>query len=223
MLSKSQQTILDLILGEVAGTTRGNFVSGRFLRGKLKGILPPDLLARDLAELQPAYISSWGTGRQDNYAPPFDGLLASSHADHAKAALLTILRTWIAKRVDDVEFRMFSWPEVKQAMPPGADQDQARDATELLFFDFVAKLSKLGPIGTVDRGVWHWYTPENIETLMTPAGETGSLDDFIATIRTELARKEPIAEPAPFLDKDRPAMPPSGPEEENVTLEEALR
>jgi len=140
MLSKSQQTILDLILGEVAGTTRGNFVSGRFLRGKLKGILPPDLLARDLAELQPAYISSWGTGRQDNYAPPFDGLLASSHADHAKAALLTILRTWIAKRVDDVEFRMFSWPEVKQAMPPGADQDQARDATELLFFDFVAKL-----------------------------------------------------------------------------------
>src|SRR6266568_500846 len=170
MLPESQQHVLEFVASQVVGTTRGNHVGGKLIRFKLKGLAAPDVLAGDLAVLQPKYLTGWGTAPQnDAYALTFDGLLESSHADRAKAAAFAVLRTWIAKRLEDPEFRTFSWPEVKANISGSKrDADAGEDEAEHRFFDFVITLAKLAPNGTIDRGVWHWTTPENEEALMIP-------------------------------------------------------
>ncbi len=198
MLSQTQGDILALVTGAVVDTTRGNCVSGKFLRRASKGVIPLDALAANLDRLVPTHLTRWGTPQKldDEYALTFDGLLESSHAGRARAVLLAVLRTWIAKSSDDAEFRTFSWPEVKATIPEvRRPSDEAADGLERQFFDFVIRLAKLAPNATMDRQVWQWTTAQNAEALMTPAADTGEVDDFIAAIRAELNRPPPVLEP----------------------------
>ncbi len=227
-MSETQADILALVTGAVVDTTRGNSVSGKFLRRASKGVIPPDGLAANLERLVPTHLTMWGTPQKldDEYALTFDGLLASSHAGRAKAALLAVLRTWIAKSAVDAEFRTFSWPEVKAAMSEGPRIADAADERELRFSDFVVRLAKLAPNATLDRNVWQWTTPQNVEALMTPAADTGEVGDFIATIRAELAPRKPsagrIAEPGPLPEVEEGSGASPG-ADESLTLEEAIR
>src|SRR5882724_9676901 len=185
MLSSTQQAILELIVSQVVGTERGNSVSGRFLRAKIKGIA-----LADLAGLQPLYLSSWGDAPNEEYGLTFEGLVASSRGSDVTRALRAILRTWIDYRTDDPDFFVFSWEDVylehlKAGGPPEQNTQQERQ-----FFDLVIKLGKLSQTGTMTGNppVWQWLTPAHIESLMEKAGETGEVEEQDISIEEAVQR-----------------------------------
>jgi|SRR5882724_202988 len=219
MLSSTQQAILELIVSQVVGTERGNSVSGRFLRAKIKGIA-----LADLAGLQPLYLSSWGDAPNEEYGLTFEGLVASSRGSDVTRALRAILRTWIDYRTDDPDFFVFSWEDVylehlKAGGPPEQNTQQERQ-----FFDLVIKLGKLSQTGTMTGNppVWQWLTPAHIESLMEKAGETGEVDDFIEAIRTNLKKPPPPPDVVPPFGAAEHAETRQD-EEQDISIEEAVQ
>src|SRR6266849_1084576 len=190
-LIDTQRQILNFVVEQIATGTSGRSVTGKLIRARLR------VSTEEIQSLRPRYLKSYYDAPSDQYEATLDGLLASTKGDATRSVLQAVLRTFIAKFGEQPDFVQFSWPEVRK------HAGHEISDSELQFFDLVMKVAKLCESSGTETGtptVWIWYVPRHVEQLITKAGPTGEVPDFIDAINAYLARPTAMSSAAQSFD-----------------------